>query len=119
MPRKKRKSKRIKKFKKNLNIFLGTIIFLLLIGSAFAIDLIFGLGFIIAFFLSVYNRILERNFLIPVFIFIGALIIRYALFALLPNVLNAQNYFSLGIALILFLLIIFVGWRIKKGKFRF
>ena len=114
---KKRKTKN--KFKKSLNLIFGTIIFILLIGSAFSIDWIFGIGFIIGFFLSVYNRILDRNFLIPVFIFIGALVIRYALFNLLPSVLNAQNYFSLGISLALFLIIVFMGWRIKKGKFRF
>lgn len=108
-----------KKLKKDFNLILGTIIFVLLIGSAFAIDWIFGLGFIVSFFLAVWNKILEKNFLIPVFIFIGALIIRYALFVNLPKILNAQNYLSLGISLILFLFILIVGWRIKRGKFRF
>jgi len=108
-----------RKIKKDLNIIFGTIIFILLIGTAFTIDWIFGLGFVVSFFLSVYNKILEKNFLIPFFIFIGALIIRYALFVSLPRILNAQDYFSLGISLILFLLILIIGWRVKKGKFKF
>ncbi len=108
-----------KKIKKDFNIIFGTIIFVLLIGSAFTIDWIFGVGFVIGFFISVWNKILEKNFLIPVFIFIGALIIRYALFVSLPKILNAQDYFSLGISLVLFLLILIVGWKVKRGKVRF
>jgi len=111
-------AKKKSKIKKDFNIIFGTIIFVLLIGSAFAIDWIFGVGFIIGFFLSVWNKLLEKNFLIPVFIFVGALVIRYALFVLLPNVLNANNYFSLGISLILFLLILIIGWRVQKGKWK-
>jgi hypothetical protein len=108
-----------KRWKKNFNVILGTIIFALLIGTAFSVDWIFGAGFVVGFFLSVWNKILERNFLIPAFIFAGALIIRYAIKVLLPDVLNAQDYFSLGISLILFLLILFMGWKIRRGKFRF
>ncbi len=115
MVRKKRKTK----IKKNLNVVFGTIIFVLLISSAFAIDWIFGVGFIFGFFLAVWNKVIKKNFMIPVFIFVGALIIRYALFVMLPEILNAQDYFSLGISLILFLLILIIGWRIKRGKFRF
>ena len=115
----KRKSKRLKSFNKNFNIVFSTIVFLFLISSAFSIDWIFGAGFIFGFLLAIWNRAIERNFLIPAFIFVGALVIRYALFILLPEILKAQDYFSLGISLILFLLILFIGWRIKKGKFRF
>ena len=115
---KKRKSKKFKSLKRNFNIIVGTIIFILLIGTAFSIDWIFGVGFIISFLLSVYNKILEKNFLIPIFIFIGILIIRYAIFLFLPSILNAQNYFSLGISLVLFLIILIVGWRIKKGNWK-
>lgn len=117
--KRKKKSKKFKSFNKNFNVILGTIIFVLLIGTAFSIDWIFGAGFVFAFFLSVWNKVLEKNFLIPVFIFIGALIIRYALFVSLPRVLNAQDFISLGISLVLFLLILIIGWRIRKGKFRF
>jgi hypothetical protein len=117
--KRKRKNKKFKSFNKNFNVIFGTIIFVLLIGSAFAIDWIFGVGFIVGFFLAVWNKVIEKNFLIPFFIFIGALIIRYGLFVALPRVLNAQDFISLGISLILFLLILFIGWRIRKGKFRF
>lgn len=105
-----------RKLKRDINIVLGTTIFVLLISSAFAIDWIFGIGFIFSFFLAIWNKVLERNFLIPVFIFIGALIIRYAIYVRLPKILDAQDYFSLGISLILFLLILFIGWKIKRGK---
>jgi hypothetical protein len=88
-----------------------------LIGSAFAIDWIFGVGFIFGFGLAIWNKVLERNFLIPVFIFIGALIIRYAL-GFIPNIINAQDFVSLGISLILFITILIAGWRIKKGKWK-
>jgi len=111
-------AKKKRKLKRKLNVIGGIIIFILLIGSAFAIDWIFGIGFVINFFIAIYKKILEKNFLIPFFIFVGALILRYALFVLLPSVLNAQNYFSLGISLILFLSILVVGWRIKKGKIK-
>ncbi len=106
-------------FKKDLNIFLGIVIFLLLIGSAFAIDWIFGVGFIIGFGLALYHRILERNFLIPVFIFLGAWIIRFAIIFLFPSIIHAKDLFSLGISLVIFLILIIIGWRIKSGKFRF
>jgi hypothetical protein len=115
----KKNKKKIYFLKKLFNIIFGTLIFALLMSSAFAIDWIFGIGFIFSFFLAIWNKILEKNSLIPAFIFVGALIIRYALFVLLPNVLNSQNYFSLGISLVLFLLIFIIGWKLKKGKFKF
>lgn len=115
----KTRRKQFKSFNKNLNLIFGTIIFISIISFAFALDWIFGVGFILSFFLSVYNKILEKNFLIPIFIFVGAFIIRYALLKFLPSVINAQDYFSLGISLILFLLILYIGWRIRMGKFRF
>lgn len=117
--KKKSSSRRFKRFNHNFNLVFGTVIFILLIGSAFSIDWIFGAGFVVAFFLAVWNRTIERNFLIPAFIFIGALVVRYALFVLLPEVLKAHDYFSLGISLVLFLVILFIGLRIKRGKFRF
>jgi hypothetical protein len=115
----KTRRKKLRSFNKNLNLIFGTIIFVSIISFAFALDWIFGVGYIIGFLLAVYNKILEKNFLIPIFIFVGALVIRYALFVLLPPIINAKDYFSLGISLVLFLIILFIGWRIRKGKFRF
>ena len=106
-----------KRWKKNFNVILGTIIFALLIGTAFSVDWIFGAGFVVGFFLSVWNKILERNFLIPAFIFAGALIIRYSL-EFIPGILDAEDYLNLGISLVLFIAILYVGWKIKKGKWR-
>ena len=109
-------SKKKKEIKRFLNVIVGMLIFVFLIGSAFAIDWIFGLGFVINFSLAIYNKVLEKNFLIPLFIFIGALIIRYALFVFLSSVLGAQSYFSLGISLLLFVALLFLGWKIKRRK---
>ena len=94
---------------------MGTIIFILLIGSAFALGWIFGVGFVISFILANINKVIEKKPLIPIFLFIGALIMRYALFALLPPILNSAGYFDLGISLILFLMILILGYKFKKG----
>src|SRR6056297_3155452 len=65
-------------FRRNMSVVLGTVIFILLTSYAFAIDLIFGAGFILGFLFSVYNQIIEKQPLIPIFVFLGGLIIRYA-----------------------------------------
>ncbi len=103
--------------RKKFNLVFGTIIFILLIGSAFAIDLIFGAGFIIGFVLSIYNKVLEKKPFIPIFLFVGALIIRYSLI-FIPDILEANTFIDLGISLVLFLIVLVVGWRIRKGKLK-
>jgi hypothetical protein len=116
---KKKVSKKIKKLKNNFNLVAGTIIFVLLIGSAFAIDWIFGIGFIFGFLVSIYNGILEKKPLIPIFLFAGALIIRYALVFMLSPIFEAGDIISLLISIFLFLIIIFMGYRLRKGKWKF
>ncbi len=117
--RKKRASSKIKKFGKNFNVVFGTIIFVLLISSAFTINWVFGVGFIFGFLISVYNGVLEKKPLIPIFLFAGALIIRYALMIMFPPIMESQDIVSLVISIILFLIIIFMGYRVRKGKWKF
>lgn len=105
------KKRGIKKF---FNLLGGTILFVLLIGGAFSVDLIFGIGFLLGFVLALYNKTIEKNFLIPVFIFIGGLLIRISL-SFIPSLLEEQDYISLGISLVLFLTILIIGIRVQKG----
>jgi hypothetical protein len=121
---KKRKSKSSKKqiksantkLKRKVSALIGTILFLMLIGTAWGIDWIFGVGFIIGFVLAVYNKTLEKRPLIPVFIFLGGLIIRFAINLIFPLVIKSENYVSLGISLLLLIILIIFGMRVKKGK---
>ena len=105
-----------KKIKKDVNLLLGSIVFILLIGSAFAIDWLFGIVFVIGFAISIWNKTLEKKPFIPLLIFIGGLIVRIALFLFIPRILNAQTWVDLGIALVVFLIILIVGFRIRQGK---
>jgi hypothetical protein len=110
------KKKRIKRIKKDFNILLGSILFALLIGSAFAIDWIFGMVFIVGFIISILNKTLEKKPFIPILIFVGGLIIRIALFITLPRALEAKEYWNFLIGIILFVVILIVGWKIQRGK---
>ena len=105
-----------KAIKKDFNLLIGSILFILLIGSAFAIDWIFGVVFVAGFILSILNKTLERKPLIPILIFVGGLIIRTALFLFVPRILEAQTWASLGIAVIALLMVLFVGFSIRRGK---
>jgi hypothetical protein len=102
--------------KKIINSTLAFILFVLLIGTAFQTSTLFGIMFIVGFFISVFNRSIEKKPLLPLFIFIGGLIIRYALGFFLPEVINSKTYIDLAVSGLLFILIIYVGFRIKKGK---
>ena len=111
-----RNKKRLKRVKKDFNIIIGSILFILLIGSAFAIDWVFGAVFILGFILSISNKTLERKPFVPILVFVGGLIVRIALFMVLPKVFEAENYFNFGIAIVLFVIILIVGWKIQRGK---
>ncbi|MGY4884912.1 MAG: hypothetical protein ACP5NZ_05015 [Nanobdellota archaeon] len=121
---KKRKSKASKKpiknsgtkLKRKVSVLIGTILFLMLIGTAWGIDWIFGVGFVIGFVVAVYNKTLHKRPLLPIFIFLGGLIIRLAIGLIFPLVLESENYLSLGISLILLITLIIFGVKIKKGK---
>ncbi len=112
------KKKKITKkiIKRDFNLLIGSLIFILLIGSAFAIDWIFGVFFILGFVISILNKTLERRPLVPVLIFVGGLIIRIALFLFVPKILEAESLVSLIIAIVALLIVLFIGFRIKWGK---
>jgi len=114
----KRRLKAPAHFKRNFNIVFGTTIFILLTGSAFTIDWIFGFGFIFGFMMSVYNQIIEKEPLIPIFVFLGGLIIRYAFVEIFPSVLFYDSLISLILSLVLFVVIIITGWKFRKGKWK-
>jgi len=114
---KKRKIKKtIKQIKKDLNLLIGSVIFILLIGIAFAIDWIFGVFFVGGFILSILNKTLEHKPLIPLLIFVGGIIIRIALLWFVPRRLGAESWVSLGIAVVALLIILFIGFSVRRGK---
>ncbi|MFB6246391.1 MAG: hypothetical protein ABEI74_02260 [Candidatus Pacearchaeota archaeon] len=106
--------KSIKKF----NLLIGTLIFALLIGTSFSFGLVFGLGFVIGFALSIYNKTLEKKPLIPIFIFLAALVLRYAL-NFVPSVLDAQNLVDFIVSAFFLIIFLFVWWKLSQGKWMF
>src|SRR3989337_1494932 len=86
------------KAKRFINILLGVAFFLVLIGSAFAMSIIFGITFVIAFALSIYNGDLKKKPFKPIAIFIGALLIRIALDQFLNPVFEAQTIADLSVS---------------------
>lgn len=109
----KRKAK--PKIRKFVNILLGLVFFLLLMGSAFSISALFGIAFVVAFALSIYNGDLKKKPWKPIAIFIGALLVRLALQQYLDPVLTSATVMDLGVSALIFLSILIFGWKIKKS----
>ncbi|MEK6840767.1 MAG: hypothetical protein AABX79_02320 [Nanoarchaeota archaeon] len=103
------------KIKKFLSILLGVVIFVALIGSAFTISILFGIAFIIAFALAIYNGELRHKPWKPIAVFVGALLVRLALSQYLNPVLASKTVLDLSVSALIFISILFFGWRIKKG----
>ena len=91
------------------------IFFILLIGSAFAISALFGLFFVIGFLISIYKGDLKKKPLKPIAIFVGALIIRFALDRFLAPVLESETIIDLWVAAFIFLFVFLIGWKVKKS----
>lgn len=106
--------KSIKKF----NLFIGALIFALLIGTAFSFGLVFGLGFVVGFALSIYNKTLEKRPLLPIFLFLAALVLRYAIFNLVPSALNSKGIIDLAISGFFLIIFVIVWWRLRKGNWK-
>ena len=104
-----------KAIKKDFNLLIGSLIFILLIGSAFAIDWIFGVFFIVGFVISILNKTLEHKPLIPILIFVGGLIIRVALM-LVPGIIGGEEYIDVIVSVVIFLTLLVVGFSIRRGK---
>jgi Na+-translocating ferredoxin:NAD+ oxidoreductase RnfD subunit len=109
----KRKAK--PKIKKFFSILLGVVLFIILMGSAFAISFLFGAAFIIAFALAIYNGELIRKPWKPIAIFVGALIIRFATGQYLNPIKESKTLLDLGVSALIFLSILIFGWKIKKS----
>ncbi len=109
-----KRKKKLSKSKKYFNLTIGTIIFILLIGSAFSVSWIFGLSFFLGFIFSIYKKTIDRRPFFPLFLFIGGLIVRTAFILFLPGILESKNYLDLIISSIIFLIILIIGLRIKK-----
>ena len=103
------------KVKRFINIFLGVAIFVALIGSAFAISVLFGVAFIIAFSLAIYTGELKKKPWKPIAIFVGALIIRFALDQYLDPLLTSRTLLDLTVSALIFIAILIFGWRIKRS----
>lgn len=115
--------KEIKKFLKKINprirrfmnILIGVTLFVILIGSALSISLIFGAAFILGFTLSIYNEDLKKKPWKPIAIFIGALLIRIALNQFVEPVLSARTIADLVVSAMIFVSILVFGWKIKRS----
>ena len=103
------------KVKRFVNILLGVAIFVALMGSAFTISILFGIVFVVGFALSIYNGDLKKKPWKPIAIFVGALIIRFALNQYLDPVLTSKTLLDLSVSALIFLAILIFGWRIKRS----
>ena len=103
------------KLKRIVNIVLGILLFVFLIGYAFKISLLFGILFVLGFVLSIYKGELKKKPWKPIVIFVGALITRAALNQFLSPVLASKTLIDIVISILIFILVFLVGWRIKKS----
>ena len=109
-------AKKLKKGVKQLGIvFLNTIIFVALIGSAFAVDFIFGALFVFGFAISIYNDDVRKKPWKIILLFVGGLITRLALGELLKTVSNIEITLNFAVAIVMILFIFFLGWKIKRS----
>jgi len=106
--------KKLKKGKQLGIIFLNTIIFAALISSAFALSFIFGVLFVFGFAISVYNDDIKKKPWKITLLFVGGLITRLALGELLSTVSNIEITLDFAIAIIMFVFIFVIGWKIKR-----
>lgn len=112
------KSKRAKSKKHKLNLFIGLLAFAILISTAFSFGWIFGIGFVIGFAFSIYNKTLEKKPLLPIFLFLAALVLRYALVNFAPSVLNSEGIIDFMISAFFLVVFIIIWWRLRKGNWK-
>lgn len=103
------------KIKRFMSILLGVVIFAALMGSAFTISILFGIAFVVAFALAIYNGELRTKPWKPIAVFVGALLVRLALKQYLDPVLASKTLLDLSVSALIFLSILFFGWKIKKS----
>lgn len=103
------------KIKRFVNILLGVVFFAVLMGSAFKLSFLFGSAFIVAFALAIYNNELKHKPWKPIAVFVGALIVRFALSQYVDPIFNSETLFDLVVSGLIFIGIIVFGWKIKKS----
>jgi len=96
-------------------IILNTIIFVALIGSAFAISFIFGALFVFGFAISIYNDDVKKKPWKITLLFIGGLITRLALGELLSTVSNIEITLDFLVAILMIVFIFVIGWKLKRS----
>jgi hypothetical protein len=96
-------------------IILNTIIFVALIGSAFAISFIFGALFVFGFAISIYNDDVKKKPWKITLLFIGGLITRLALGELLSTVSNIEITLDFAVSVLMIAFIFLLGWKIKRS----
>ena len=104
-----------KRTKQLASIIINTIIFFALIGTAFAVSYIFGLFFVLAYVIILYNRDVKRKPWKMVLVFIGALITRVALGRALRTLPNVEISLDFIVSVLLIIFVFLLGWRIKKS----
>ena len=96
-------------------IILNTIIFVALIGSAFAISFIFGLFFVLGFVIILYNKEIKKKPWKMVLLFVGGLITRLALGELLNTVSHIEITLDFAVSVLMIAFIFLLGWKIKRS----
>src|SRR3990172_6011061 len=84
------------KIKRFINILLAVGLFAALLGSAFSMSVIFGIGFVVAFTMAVYHNELKKKPWRPLAVFVGALVTRFALEKYLPVFSSETTIFDLS-----------------------
>lgn len=110
----KEKIEDIEKPRFNFNLVTGIMIFILLIGASFSISPIFGVAFLLSFFISFYNKILEKKPFMPLILFLGAFLIKIGIILFLPSVFKTEIYLDLIISLIVLIVIFLMSFKIRK-----
>ena len=97
------------------NILLAVVFFAALMGSAFKMSFLFGSAFIVAFALAIYNGELKSKPWKPLAVFVGAIVIRFALDQYVDPILTSETIIDVSFSAVVFLALIIFGWKIKKS----
>jgi len=95
---------------------INIIIFVLLIGSAFSISPLFAVFFIFAVSYAILTKEITERSVLPLIIFIGAFLMHFAVTNLFLPIFRSQTIIDVGIGILMFGFIYYVGNLIKKPK---
>lgn len=102
-------------WKRIRNVVIGSLIFWALIGLAFSQSMLFGIMFVLGFLYEAWSGELRKRPALPIALFAGGLITRYAINEYFQPIFNTQTTIDLVIAASIFLLILLIGHNVKKG----